>query len=68
MEGGNESGRKRDTPGRAGGQPGLAGAEDSGWGIVGDEDGSCVIAQAPTGQGEAGMTAEGTPASAGIGT
>lgn len=40
-------------------------AEDSGWGIVGDADGSRVIAQAATSQGEVGMTAEGTPASAG---
>ena len=51
-------------PGGAGGRPGPAGAEDSGWGTVGDADGSCVIAQALTSKGEVGMTAEGTPASA----
>ena len=60
----NGSGRKRDMTGGAGGRPGLAGTEDSGWGIVGDADSSCIIAQALTSQGEVGMTAEGTPASA----
>lgn len=41
------SGTKRDTPGGAGGRLGPARAEDSGWGLVGDADGSRVIAQAP---------------------